>query len=376
MNNKPHPSQAELLEYFYYDVRGDLYPKDSEPKDRKPLQDWRNYRNKRYNGQTYRLHRLIYIYWFGEIPDNWVVDHIDGDRDNNKFSNLRACSKSWNNWWANQTISQSLEEFKLVNWEDSKKLKSALRILNELSMLERWGCNRIRCIEEGVDDGSIEEILELIEDAKKIIDSYQETQDPKLLEDIEFYLEILENFEAPSRNPMEREKEEKYVLDKDKASILTQYERHQHARFFNGMAFPLKTPDDQWIVSVIRSKRLECFLERMDESDRAKFSGNAGYWYCRKDQSVYTRQIYDYGFTCEQAQLFTLKYNAMYIEHLRDIHVEYNRGKSSCHGFYMGHSDVYWKMLSLFEVIYKQKLVYDVEVPNVSPYCMYPNNLE
>lgn len=45
---------------------------------------------------TYLLHRVIWVMKNGSVdPDN-DIDHIDGDRLNNKIDNLRECSKSDN----------------------------------------------------------------------------------------------------------------------------------------------------------------------------------------------------------------------------------------------------------------------------------------
>ena len=40
------------------------------------------------------LHRAVWTYYFGEIPDGYVVHHIDGDKENNDISNLMLMSKS------------------------------------------------------------------------------------------------------------------------------------------------------------------------------------------------------------------------------------------------------------------------------------------
>jgi hypothetical protein len=45
-------------------------------------------------GQRLRTHRVVWALTHGEWPD--VVDHIDGDRANNRISNLRNVSKAEN----------------------------------------------------------------------------------------------------------------------------------------------------------------------------------------------------------------------------------------------------------------------------------------
>ena len=48
-----------------------------------------------YMGKTYSVHRLIFIYMTGIAPAN-DVDHIDHDRQNNKWSNLRLVTRKQN----------------------------------------------------------------------------------------------------------------------------------------------------------------------------------------------------------------------------------------------------------------------------------------
>ncbi len=40
------------------------------------------------NGKRIRLHRYLYIYYNGEIPEGYEVHHLDGDRSNNDIANL------------------------------------------------------------------------------------------------------------------------------------------------------------------------------------------------------------------------------------------------------------------------------------------------
>lgn len=50
----------------------------------------------RIDGIRYRAHRLVWLYVFGEFPKQ-DIDHINGVRDDNRISNLRACTRAENN---------------------------------------------------------------------------------------------------------------------------------------------------------------------------------------------------------------------------------------------------------------------------------------
>lgn len=56
------------------------------------------YVNLMHNGikKDYRVHRLVYIVYIGYIPDDRVIDHIDGNTSNNSLSNLRCVTQSEN----------------------------------------------------------------------------------------------------------------------------------------------------------------------------------------------------------------------------------------------------------------------------------------
>jgi len=47
------------------------------------------------NNKTYKLHRLAWLYVYGEWPKNHI-DHIDGNKLNNKIDNLRDVTNSQN----------------------------------------------------------------------------------------------------------------------------------------------------------------------------------------------------------------------------------------------------------------------------------------
>ena len=47
------------------------------------------------DGKQYKVHRLVFLYFHGFMPSQ--VDHIDGNRKNNKIKNLREATSAQNN---------------------------------------------------------------------------------------------------------------------------------------------------------------------------------------------------------------------------------------------------------------------------------------
>lgn len=47
-------------------------------------------------GKRYRAHRIIWIFHHGYIPNGYEIDHIDGNRINNRIDNLRLVTRAQN----------------------------------------------------------------------------------------------------------------------------------------------------------------------------------------------------------------------------------------------------------------------------------------
>jgi hypothetical protein len=54
------------------------------------------YYSVKHQKKDYRVHRVIWELFFGEIPCKMYIDHIDGDINNNKISNLRLVDHAYN----------------------------------------------------------------------------------------------------------------------------------------------------------------------------------------------------------------------------------------------------------------------------------------
>ena len=88
--------------------------------------------------QSYRAHRIIWLWITGEDPGADLIDHRDGDRLNNRFANLRRASYSQNN--ANYKKPRSnTSGYKGVSWSPShKKWAANIRWQGKLRWLGRF----------------------------------------------------------------------------------------------------------------------------------------------------------------------------------------------------------------------------------------------
>jgi hypothetical protein len=73
------------------------------------------YRKIRFENHSYRVHRLVWFMHYGFFPIS--IDHIDGNRLNNKIENLREATSKQNN--QNRKLSsRNTSGIKGVNWDN------------------------------------------------------------------------------------------------------------------------------------------------------------------------------------------------------------------------------------------------------------------
>lgn len=88
-------TQAELKATFTYNpITGIFTSIKGKEYSSKPTPS-RRYARLTILGRPYMQHRLAWLYTYGSLPK--CIDHIDGDRSNNKLQNLRECTQGQNN---------------------------------------------------------------------------------------------------------------------------------------------------------------------------------------------------------------------------------------------------------------------------------------
>ena len=82
------------------------------------LHKGKGYIHVKIKAKCFKAHRLVFLYHYGYLPE--CVDHIDGDKANNKIENLRAATKEEN--CRNQKIrSTNKSGCKGVRWNSLSK---------------------------------------------------------------------------------------------------------------------------------------------------------------------------------------------------------------------------------------------------------------
>lgn len=89
-------TQAQLLKSHYYNPEtGLFYRRLTSGKLKLTGTNSIGYLQCRINCQSYLVHRLAWLYMTGTWPEA-LIDHIDGNRANNKWNNLRTATQSNN----------------------------------------------------------------------------------------------------------------------------------------------------------------------------------------------------------------------------------------------------------------------------------------
>lgn len=88
----------------------------------------RDYRRIAIDGKAYLSHRIIWLWHGNELPDGYEIDHIDGNRENNRIENLRISTHVQNTQNAARRKDNS-SGVKGVSWhKDHRKWQAYISI--------------------------------------------------------------------------------------------------------------------------------------------------------------------------------------------------------------------------------------------------------
>lgn len=106
MSKKPLPSQAELKERFGYDESVGRLFYIAAPCPNQPQRIGTYAGSKHgaggwclsYKGKNYLHCRVVWVWFHGIDPGKFEIDHIDGDRANDRIENLRLATRNQQQW--------------------------------------------------------------------------------------------------------------------------------------------------------------------------------------------------------------------------------------------------------------------------------------
>lgn len=119
-------------EYFYYKEGNLFWSKDIGYKIKRGKEagciNTKGYKLVGLNRKTYKVHRIIYEMFNGEIPAGKQVDHIDRNKNNNKIENLRIVTDQQNKF--NRGINKNnTSGHRGVHWNvKSQKWQSRIQV--------------------------------------------------------------------------------------------------------------------------------------------------------------------------------------------------------------------------------------------------------
>jgi len=124
-------SKEELNEIFEY-KEGKLYWNQIRANrlhlgDEAGAVNSRGYLGIQLSSKNYKVHQIVWIMHFGNIPENLIIDHIDGNKINNNLNNLRLVTNSQNKM-NSLKFKKLTSKYKGVSWnQKANKWQACVR---------------------------------------------------------------------------------------------------------------------------------------------------------------------------------------------------------------------------------------------------------
>lgn len=142
-SNKPKPIPEKVKDLFYL-KEGVVYNKVDRSKRARKDQpagavNIQGYIHIGFDGKYYRAHRIAWFLHYGEQPPI-ILDHIDGNKTNNKISNLREATPNENQY--NQKLARhNTSGVKGVSWnKGTNKWQAHIQINGKKKNLGYYTC--------------------------------------------------------------------------------------------------------------------------------------------------------------------------------------------------------------------------------------------
>jgi hypothetical protein len=104
--------------------------------------DCRGYRVVKIKGRMFTVHRIIYYLHYGVWPGDFHIDHIDGDRLNNRPENLRLVTHKQNLRSYRKTRKGASSKYRGVSWNTRANKYVAHIFHNKHIYLGRFTCEK------------------------------------------------------------------------------------------------------------------------------------------------------------------------------------------------------------------------------------------